>query len=112
MIANWETPQSRAPRPRPKEPTTEEVLQSIAREGVIEQSVRRRVAGGLQSTSSECTHYGPPTMPAKSTPIGNVVVRAPCVAHPLRRIVASTNTSIGPHHAESSRAGALRSSVP
>ena len=40
MIANWETPQSRAPRPRPEEPTIEEVLQSTAREGIIERHVR------------------------------------------------------------------------
>jgi hypothetical protein len=38
------------------------------------------------------------------------VVRAPRVAPPSRGIVAPTGTSIGTHHAESSRAGALRSS--
>jgi hypothetical protein len=38
------------------------------------------------------------------------VVRAPLVALPLRSIVALTGTSVGVHHAESSRAGALRSS--
>jgi hypothetical protein len=44
MVANWETPRSRAPRPRPTEATTEGVLQSTAVKGVIERSVRRRVA--------------------------------------------------------------------
>jgi hypothetical protein len=38
------------------------------------------------------------------------VVRAPRVAPPSRSIVAPTGTSVGAHHAESSRAGALRSS--
>ena len=62
--------------------------------------------------SSECMHYGLLTMPAGSSPKGSVVVRAPSVAHPLRGTVASTGTSIGPHHAKSSRAEALRSSAP
>src|SRR5450759_3208977 len=35
VTANWETPRSRAPRPRAAEPTTEEALHSRAREGVI-----------------------------------------------------------------------------
>ena len=90
----------------------EEALQSTTCEGVIEWSVRRRVAGGLQSTSSEHTHFGPPTMSAGSTPRGSVVVRARCVAHPSKGIVASTSTFIGPHHAESSRARVLQSSAP
>jgi hypothetical protein len=47
VVANWETPRSRAPRPRPTEATMEGALQSTAAEGVIEQSVRRRVATGL-----------------------------------------------------------------
>jgi hypothetical protein len=47
VVANWETPRSRAPRPRPIEATTEGALQSTAAEGVIERSVRRRVATGL-----------------------------------------------------------------
>jgi hypothetical protein len=38
------------------------------------------------------------------------VVRAARVALPLRSIVAITGTSVATHHAESSRAGALRSS--
>jgi hypothetical protein len=38
------------------------------------------------------------------------VVRAPRVAPPSRSIVAITGTSVGTHHTESSRAGALRSS--
>jgi hypothetical protein len=38
------------------------------------------------------------------------VVRAPRVAPPSRSIVALTGTSVGAHHAESSRVGALRSS--
>ena len=112
VIVNYETPRSRAPRTRPEEPTTEEALQSTAREGVIEWSMRRRVAGGLQSTSLERTHYGLPTMPAGSTPRGSVVVKAPRIAHPSRGTVAPTGTSVGPHHAESSRAGALQSSAP
>jgi hypothetical protein len=75
VVANWETSRSRAPRPRPTEATTEGALQSTAAEGVIERSVRRRVATGLQSTSSGCTHSGPPPTPAGSTPGGSVVVR-------------------------------------
>src|SRR5450759_4805725 len=63
VIANWETPRSRAPRSRAAEPRTEEALHSRAGEGVIERNVRRRVAGGMQSTSSERTHSGPPTTP-------------------------------------------------
>jgi hypothetical protein len=47
VVANWETPRSRAPRPQPTEATTEGALQSTAAEGVIERSVRRRVATGL-----------------------------------------------------------------
>jgi hypothetical protein len=85
-------------------------LQSTAAEGVIERSVRRRVATGLQSTSSERTHSGPSPTPAGSTPGGSVVVRAAHVALPSRSTVAITGTSVGTHHAESSRAGALRSS--
>jgi hypothetical protein len=42
VVANWETPRNRAPRPRPIEATTEGALQSRATEGVIERSVRRR----------------------------------------------------------------------
>jgi hypothetical protein len=38
------------------------------------------------------------------------VVKAACVAPPSRSTVAITGTSVGIHHAESSRAGALRSS--
>jgi hypothetical protein len=38
------------------------------------------------------------------------VVRAPRVAPPSRSTIAITGTSVGAHHAESSRAGALRSS--
>jgi hypothetical protein len=110
VVANWETPQSRVPHPRPAEATTEGALQSTAVEGVIEQSVRRRVATRLQSTSSERTHFGPPPTPVGSIPGGNVVVRAPRVAPPSRSTVAPTGTSVGVHHTESSRAGALRSS--
>jgi hypothetical protein len=110
VVANWETPRSRAPRPRPTEATTEGALQSTAAEGVIEWSVRRRIATGLQSTSSERTHSGPSPMPAGSTPGGSVVVRAPRVAPLSRSTVALTGTSVGTHYAESSRAGALRSS--
>jgi hypothetical protein len=47
VVVNWETPQSRAPRPRPTEATTEGALQSTAAERVIERRVRRRVAIGL-----------------------------------------------------------------
>jgi hypothetical protein len=47
VVANKETPRSRAPRLRPIEATTEGALQSTATEGVIERSVRRRVATGL-----------------------------------------------------------------
>jgi hypothetical protein len=110
VVANWETPRSRAPRPQPTEATTEGALQSTAAEGVIEWSVRRRVAIGLQNTSSKRTHSGPPPTPTGSTPGGNVVVRVPRVAPPSRSTVAPTSTSVGAHHAESSRAGALRSS--
>jgi hypothetical protein len=110
VVANWETPRSRAPRPQPTEATTEGALQSMAAEGVIERSVRRMVAIGLQSTSSERTHSGPPPTPAGSTPGGSVVVRAPRIALPSRSIVALTGTSVGAHHAESSRVGVLRSS--
>jgi hypothetical protein len=85
-------------------------LQSMAIEGVIERSVRRRVAIGLQSMSSEHIHSGPPPTPVGSTPEGSVVVRAPCVALLSRNTVAPTGTSVGAHHAESSRAGALWSS--
>jgi hypothetical protein len=53
VVANWETPRNRAPRPQPVEATTKGPLQSTAAEGVIEWSVRRRVATGLQSTSFE-----------------------------------------------------------
>jgi hypothetical protein len=110
MVANWETPRSRAPRPRPTEATTEGALQSTPAEGVIEQSMRRRVATGLRSTSSERTHSGPPPTPAGSTLGGSVVVRAPRVAPPSRSTIALTGTSVDAHHAESSRARALRSS--
>jgi hypothetical protein len=48
-------------------------------------------------------------MPAGSIPGGSVVVRAARVAIPSRSTVAITGTSVGTHHAESSRAGALRS---
>jgi hypothetical protein len=82
----------------------------MAAEGVIERSVRRRVAIGLQSTSSERTHSGPPPMPAGSTPGGSIVVRAPRVAPLSRSTVAFTDTSVGAHHAELSRAGTLQSS--
>jgi hypothetical protein len=44
VVANWETPRSRAPRPRLAEATTEEALQSTAAEGVVERSMRRRIA--------------------------------------------------------------------
>ena len=94
------------------EPRTEEAFQSTAGEEVIEWNVRRRVARGLHSTSSECTHSGPPTTPTGSTPRGSVVVRAPCVARPSRDIVPTTSTFVGVHHAKSSRTGALRSSSP
>jgi hypothetical protein len=110
VVANWETPRSRAPCPRPTEVTTEGALQSTVVEGVIERSLRRRVATGLQSTSSERTHSGPSPTPAGSIPGGSVVVRAPRVAPPSSSTVALTGTSVGAHHAESSRAGALRSS--
>jgi hypothetical protein len=110
VVANWETPRSRAPRPQPTEVTTEGALQSMAVEGVIERSVRRRVAIGLQSTSSERTHSGPSPTPARSIPGGSVVVRAARVAPPSRSTVAITGTSVGTHHAESSHAGALWSS--
>jgi hypothetical protein len=85
-------------------------LQSTAAEGVIEQSVRRRIAVGLQSTSSERKHSGPPTTPAGSTPGGSIVVRAPRIAPPSRGTVAPIGTFVGAYHAESSRAGALWSS--
>jgi hypothetical protein len=77
VVANWETPRSRAPCPQPTKATTEGALQSMAVEGIIEWSVRRRVATGLQSTSSERTHFGPSPTPAGSTPGGSVVIRAP-----------------------------------
>ena len=83
----------------------------MAGEGVIERSVRIRVASGLQSTSLECTHSGPPTTPTGSTPRGSIVVRAPHVAHPSRGTVAPSSTSIGAHHAKSSRASVLWSSL-
>jgi hypothetical protein len=35
VVANWETPRSRAPCPRPTEATTEGALQSMAAEGII-----------------------------------------------------------------------------
>jgi hypothetical protein len=110
VVANWETPRSRAPRPRPIEATTEGALQSTAAEGVIKRSVRRRVATGLRSTSSEHTHSGPPPTLAGPTPGGSVVVKAPLVTPPSRSTVALTGTSIGAYHAESSRTRALRSS--
>jgi hypothetical protein len=47
VVANWKTPRSRVPCPRLAEATTEGALQSMAAEGVIERSVRRRVATGL-----------------------------------------------------------------
>jgi hypothetical protein len=72
--------------------------------------MRKRVATGLQSTSSERTHSGPPPTPAGSTLGGSVVVRAPRVAPPSRSTVAPTGNSVSTHHAKSSRAGALRSS--
>ena len=112
MVANWETPRNRASRPRQVEPRTEEAFQSTTWEGIIEWNVRRRVAGGLHSTSSESTHSGPPTTPIGSIPRGSIVVRAPHVAHPSRGTVPSTRTSVGVHHAESSQAGALRSYSP
>jgi hypothetical protein len=49
-------------------------------------------------------------MPAGSILGGSVVVRAPHVVPPLKSTVASTDTSVGAHHAESSCVGALRSS--
>jgi hypothetical protein len=110
VVANWETPRSRAPRPRPVEATMEGALQSTATEGVIGRSVKRRIAAGLQSTSSERMHSGPLTTPARSTPRGSIVVRAPRVAPPSRGTVAPIGTFVGAHHAESSRTGALRSS--
>ena len=110
VVANWETPLSRASQPRPVEPRMEEAFQSTAGEGIIEQNVRRRVVGGLHSTSSKRTHSRPPTMPTRSTPRGSVVVRALYVAHPLRSTVPPTYTSVGIYHAKSSRAGVLRSS--
>jgi hypothetical protein len=110
VVANWETPQNRAPHPRPTEATTEGALQSTATKGVIERSVRRRVATRLQSTSSERMHSGPSPTPAGSTPGGSVVVRAARVAIPSWSTVAITGTSVGTQHAESSRAGALWSS--
>jgi hypothetical protein len=110
VVANWETPRSRAPCPRPTEATTEGALQSTAAEGVIERSVRRRVAIGVQNTSSERTHSEPSPLPAGSIPGGSVVVRAARVAPPSRSTVAITGTSVGTHHAESSSAGALQSS--
>ena len=110
MIANWETPRSRAPRPRPAEPTTEEALQSTVGKGVMERSLRRRITGGLQSTSSERTHFGPRSTPAGSTPRGSIVVRAPGVAHPSRGTVAPTGTSVNAHHVKSSCVGAMQSS--
>ena len=72
--------------------------------------MRRNIAGGLQSTSSERTHFGPRSTHVGSTPRGSIVVRAPGVAHPSRGTVAPTGTSVDAHHVESSRAGALRSS--
>ena len=87
-------------------------MQSTAGEGVIERSVRRRVVRGLEKTSSDCTHFGPPTTPVGSTPRENVVVRAPRVVHPSRNIIAPTSTSVSVHHAESSRAGVLWSFSP
>ena len=72
--------------------------------------MRRRILKGLQSTSSKCMQSGPPPTPARSIPRGNVVVRAPHVALPLRSTVAPIGTSVGAYHAESSRAGALWSS--
>jgi hypothetical protein len=110
VVANWETPRSRAPLSRLAEATTKGALQSTAAEGVIERSVRRRVAAGLQSMSSERTHSGPSPTPTGSIPGGSVVVRAPHVAPPSRDTVAPTGTFVSAHHAESSRAGALRSS--
>jgi hypothetical protein len=104
VVANWETPRSRAPCPRPTEATTEGALQSTTVEGVMERSVRRRVAIGLYSTSSERTHSGPPPIPAGSIPGRSVVVRAPRVAPPSRSTIAPTGTSVDAHHAESSRA--------
>jgi hypothetical protein len=64
LVVNWKTPRSRAPRPRPTEATAEGALQSTATAGVIERRVRRRVATGLRSTSSERTNSGPPPTPA------------------------------------------------
>jgi hypothetical protein len=52
VVANWETPRSRASRPRPAKATTKGALQSTAAEGVIERSMRRRVATGLQKRPS------------------------------------------------------------
>ena len=112
VVANWETPQSRASQSGPVEPRTEKAFQSTGRERIIEHNVRRKVARGLHSTSLECTHFGPPTMPTRSTPIGSTMVRAPYIAHPSRGIVPPTGTSIGVHHTESSCARALRSSSP
>jgi hypothetical protein len=110
VVANWETPRNRAPRPQPAEATTKGALQSTAAEGVIERSVRRRVATGLQSTSSERIHSRPPPTPVGSTSGGSILVRAPRIGPPSRSIVTSTDTSAGTHHAESSCVGALRSS--
>jgi hypothetical protein len=110
VVANWETPRSRAPRPRLVEATMEGALQSTAVEGVIKRSMRRRVATGLQSTSSEHMHSEPLPTPAGSIPGGSVLVRAPRVAPPSKSTIALTGTSVSAHHAESSRVGALRSS--
>ena len=112
VVVNWETPQSRASRPRPMESRTEEAFQITAGEGVIERNVRRRVAGRLHNTSSERTHSAPPTTPTGSIPRRSVVVKAPHIAHPSRCTVPPTSTSVGVHHAESSRVGELRSSSP
>ena len=112
MIANWETPRGKAPRFQPVEPTTEEALQSTACEGIIEQSVRRKVAGRLQSTFSERTHSEPLTTPTRSIPRRSVVVKAPLIVHPSKGTIASIGTSIDAHYVESSRAGVLWPSSP
>jgi hypothetical protein len=79
-------------------------LQSTIAEEVIERSVRRRIATGLQSTSFERMHSGPPPTPTGSILGGSVVVKAPRVALPSRSTVAPIGTSVGAHHAESSNA--------
>ena len=94
------------------EPRTEEAFQIMAGGGVIERNVKRRVARGLHSTSTERTHFAPSTTPTGSILRRSVVVRAPCVACPSKDTVPPTGTSVGVHQAESSCAGTLQSSSP